>query len=127
MTLLDNLDDIYKVEQQIELIPTTRQSNRIQKSSNKIKRLCHISLSFLNSNNETTTLVETLFSLEANQLCKTLDDEFASLIKKIKHIELQNDFIQAKLESGKAYVTFCSIERMFVDILAKWTPKRQSM
>jgi hypothetical protein len=82
MTLLDNLDDINKVEQQIELIPTTRQSNRIKKSSNKIKRLCHVSLCFLNSNNETTTLVETLFSLEANQLCKTLDNEFASLIKK---------------------------------------------
>ncbi len=81
MALLDNLDDIHEVEQQIELIPTTRESNRIQKSSNKIKRLCHLFLCFLNSNNETTTL-ETLFSLEATQLCKTLDDEFASLIKK---------------------------------------------
>ncbi len=84
MTLLDNLDDIYEVEQQIELISTTRQSNRTQKSSNKIKRFRHIFLCFLNSNNETLTLVETMFSLEANQLCKTLDDEFASLIKKNK-------------------------------------------
>jgi hypothetical protein len=38
-------------------------------------------------------------------------------------MELQNDFLQAKLESGKAYVALCSIERMFVDILTKWTPQ----
>jgi hypothetical protein len=31
MTLLDNLDGIYEVEQQIELISTIRQSNRTQK------------------------------------------------------------------------------------------------
>jgi hypothetical protein len=79
--LINNFDDIYNVEQQIELTPIIRKSSRTWNPPTRLKECVTYAFAFLIQIMEPTTLVETLFDLEAKNWCETLDDEFASLMK----------------------------------------------
>jgi hypothetical protein len=73
--LISNFDDIYNVEQQIELTLIIRISNRIWNPTTRLKECVTYAFAFLIQIVEPTTLVE------AKQWCEALDDEFASLMK----------------------------------------------
>jgi hypothetical protein len=42
---------------------------------------------------------------------------------KTKHIELQHHFVRKKLKSGDVHLTFCSTEKVLVDLLTKGLSK----
>jgi hypothetical protein len=81
MTLINNFDEIYNVEQQNELTIIIRKSNKTWNPPTRLKECVTYAFAFLIQIMEPTTLVEALFGLEAKQWCEALDDEFASLMK----------------------------------------------